>query len=156
MVLKNKDIRKNRIYFQSISDGLNTDSAYFTFKNSGSKTLLDVRTDNIYSESIRRKVNIPNINNINDNEFFHYVFTIKSDTSGNEIKMYINNSTTGSNKESLGTSLSGTLRQSNLIGTQKITYTLSYQKVFVSLVQQQIYHYHGHCIEKHPMQQKKY
>jgi hypothetical protein len=124
MVLKNKDITRNSIYFQSISDGLNSDSAHFTFKNNGSKTLLNVRTDKI-SESTQRSVNIPNttgdnINNINDNEFFHYVFTIKSETNDdNEIKIYINHSTTSSNTASLDTSLSGALRQSNLIGTQK-------------------------------------
>ena len=124
MVLKNKDITRNSIYFQSISDGLNSDSAHFTFKNNGSKTLLNVRTDKT-SESTQRSVNIPNttgdnINNINDNEFFHYVFTIKSETNDdNEIKIYINNSTTSSNTASLDTSLSGVLRQSNLIGTQK-------------------------------------
>ena len=70
MVLKNKDITRNSIYFQSISDGLNSDSAHFTFKNNGSKTLLNVRTDKI-SESTQRSVNIPNttgdnINTIND------------------------------------------------------------------------------------------
>lgn len=118
IVLKNIDTNRNSIYFQSISDISNNDSAHFTFKNNNYKTLLKVRTDN-NTVSTQRIVNISNTaGNINENDFFHYVFTIESEAT-DEIKMYINNSTTDSNKESLGTSLSGTLRQSNLIGTQK-------------------------------------
>jgi len=118
MVLKNKDITRNTNYFQSISDISNNDSAHFTFKNNGSKTLLNVRTGNT-TESTQRGVNIPNTGNINNNEFFHYVFTIKSETITNEIKIYINHSTSNSNPIFLDKSLSGTLRESNLIGTQK-------------------------------------
>ena len=119
IVLKNIDTNRDSIYFQSISDISNNDSAHFTFKNNNYKTLLNVRTDN--NTIPQRSVNISNtVGNINENEFFHYVFTIKSETNDdNEIKIYINNSTTSSNTASLDTSLSGALRQSNLIGTQK-------------------------------------
>ena len=118
MVLKNIDTSRNTIYFQSISDISNSDSAYFTFKNNGSKTLLNVRTDN--NTIPQRSVNISNtVGNINENEFFHYVFTIKSETITNKIKIYINHSNSKSKEITLYKSLSGTLRQSNLIGTLK-------------------------------------
>ena len=131
IVLKNKHITRNSIYFQSISVGLNSNSAHFTFTNKKKKnnnsyqTVLNVRTDKISEGGILKSVNIPNttddnINNINENDFFHYVFTIDSETTNdNEIKIYINHSTTNSNTESLGKILSDAYRQSNLIGTQK-------------------------------------
>ena len=123
MVLKNIDTNRNSIYFQSISDISNNDSAHFTFKNNFkddvSKTLLNVRTDN-NTVSTQRSVNIFNtVGNINENDFFHYVFTIKSETNTNEIKIYVNHSATSSNTVYLDKSLSGTLRESNLIGTRK-------------------------------------
>jgi len=119
IVLKNIDTDRNTIYFQSISDISNNDSAHFTFKNNGSKTLLNVRTDN-NTVSTQRSVNISNTaGNINENDFFHYVFTIKSETNTNEIKIYVNHSATSINTASLDKSLSGTLRESNLVGTQK-------------------------------------
>ena len=123
IVLKNIDTNRNSIYFQSISDISNNDSAHFTFKNNFkddvSKTLLNVRTDN-NTVSTQRSVNIFNtVGNINENDFFHYVFTIKSETNTNEIKIYVNHSATSSNTVYLDKSLSGTLRESNLIGTRK-------------------------------------
>jgi len=123
MVIKNKDLSKKAIYFQSISDVSNNDSAYFTFRNNdSSKTILEARTDSkSLPDVVKKSVNIPiSVSNINTDDFFHYVFTIKSADISGEIKIYINHDEARVNKEvSFGKSLSGTLRESNLIGTQK-------------------------------------
>ena len=142
MVIKNTDLSRNVIYFQTIRDvagEANNESAFITCKyNSGTRLLL--RTDsksNINNVYTQRKA-IPTTNAVTDStQFYHYIFTISHTTGNSSIKVFINGVEQIEKTNDLVKQLSTTLRQSNLLGTQKnqsgATYlkgTVKYLKIY--------------------------
>lgn len=127
MVIKNDDLSRNSLYFQTIQgpDVSNNKSAFITFKYHGTiqkqrstddQTKLLVRTD-AASIAPQRKVLIDH--SLNTTSFFHYVCTVFYSTSGSRIRLFIDGNQEGENTDNLNRSLNDTIRQSNLIGTQK-------------------------------------
>ena len=139
MVIKNTDLNRQSIYFQTIRDvdnESNNDSAFITAKyNDDTMLLVRPTTKNITGWS-QRKIQ-DSSDNINNTDFFHYVFTIKYNPGDSSIKIFINGVEKGKNTNTLIQELSNTLRQSNLIGCQKnpvgSTYlngTVKYLKIY--------------------------
>jgi hypothetical protein len=121
MVLKNEDLSRNAIYFQTIRDvegEVNNDSAYITCKYN-TKTKLMVRTDNRTNSGYSQKTASVSNNQIDNTNFFHYIFTLSYASGNSSIKIFINGVERAENTAGLTSQLTNTLRQSNLIGTQK-------------------------------------
>lgn len=136
MVIKNTELNKNTIYFQTIGDVSNNDSAFVTAKFNNN-TRLTVRTSS-YDESGYNFRNVSDsTNNVNNTDFFHYVFTVSYSSENSSIKIFINGVEKGENISDLTQELTSTLRESNLIGCQKnplgTTYlkgTVKYLKIY--------------------------
>ena len=122
LALKNLDRTRNSIYFQSIRDvegESNSESAFVTCKFS-SKTKISVRTDKTSEITYNFKTaSESSSTQINNNDEYHYIFSINYSASSSSTKIFINGESVGQNTSDLEKSLSNTVRQSNLIGTQK-------------------------------------
>lgn len=126
IVLKNAKTGRNGVlYFQTIrdvQDEVNNDSAVLSCKyNQSGKVAFLARTDEKSSNGVSYdyKKAITNADTINNTDFFHYTYTLSyTDNSNNSINLYVNGSKEASNT-GLQLPLSNTVRQSNLIGTQK-------------------------------------
>ena len=121
MVLKNEDLSRNAIYFQTIRDvegEINNDSAFVTCKYDNLTKLL-VRTDNRTNAGYSYKTASVASNQIDNTNFYHYIFTISYESGNSSIKIFINGVERAENTAGLTSQLTNTLRQSNLIGTQK-------------------------------------
>tara|TARA_B110001469_G_C9638499_1_gene320581 strand:+ start:750 stop:2402 length:1653 start_codon:yes stop_codon:yes gene_type:complete len=122
MVIKNNDLTRDSIYFQTIRDvesETNIESAFLTCKFSN-KTKFIVRTDTKESVSYQQKTTSETNNTIiiNNNEQ-HYLFYLHYIDSSSKIQIYINGNLKGNKEIDLIKQLSNTLRQSNIIGSQK-------------------------------------
>tara|TARA_B110000037_G_C17098988_1_gene497205 strand:- start:544 stop:2094 length:1551 start_codon:yes stop_codon:yes gene_type:complete len=121
MVIKNIDLTRDTVYFQTIRDvenEQNNDSAFITCKYS-SVTKLLVRTDTNINSGYNFRTASVQSNQINNTNFFHYIFTIKYDSGTSSLKIFINGTQQIENTANLTSQLINTLRQSNLFGTQK-------------------------------------
>ena len=141
MVIKNTDLSRNVIYFQTIRDlegELNNESAFITCKYN-SVTRLLLRTDGKSNTGVnytQRKI-IFHESVIDNNNFYHYIFTISYSNENSSIKIFINGDLQMEKTVDLEKQLSNAERQSNLIGTQKnpigATYlkgTVKYLKIY--------------------------
>ena len=121
IVIKNEDLSRNAIYFQTIRDvegETNNDSAFITCKYQTNTKLL-VRTDNRTNSGYSHKTASVASNQIDNTNFYHYIFTISHASGNSSIKIFINGIERAENTAGLTSQLTNTLRQSNLIGTQK-------------------------------------
>jgi hypothetical protein len=121
IVVKNEDLSRNAIYFQTIRDvegETNNDSAFVTCKYNSS-TKLSVRTDNRTNAGYSQKTASVASNQIDNTSFYHYIFTISYVSGNSSLKIFINGVEKVENTAGLTSQLTNTLRQSNLIGTQK-------------------------------------
>ena len=80
MVIKNTDLTRDVLYFQTIRDvegEINNDSAFITFKFSNTPKLL-VRTDNRTDSGYNYRTTTDPSNQINNTDFFHYKYSLNS------------------------------------------------------------------------------
>ena len=133
MVVKNNDLSRQSLYFQTIRDQeteINNDSAFISCKYNSNKMNLLLRTDSLTSGAADYRVEGTNNpkwrtanssdSSITSNSFMHYIFTISYISETSNMKIFINGSQSGTTQTAdLKTQLSNTLRQCNFIGTQK-------------------------------------
>ena len=130
MVIKNTDLTRDVLYFQTIRDisgELNNESAFISCKYKN-KTKILVRTDSVSNIGYNFRTASNLTNNINNNDFFHYIFTISHNSNNSSLKIFINGIKKGENTTDLIEKLTDTFRQSNLIGTQKDSLNSIYLK----------------------------
>lgn len=133
MVVKNTDLSRQSLYFQTIRDQeteINNDSAFISCKYNSNKMNLLLRTDSLTSGAADYRVEGTNNpkwrtansgdSSITSNSFMHYIFTISYISGTSNMKIFINGTQSGTTQTAdLKTQLSNTLRQCNFIGTQK-------------------------------------
>ena len=138
MVIKNLDTSRNVMYFQTIRDDVenNNDSAFISFKYDDTPKLL-VRTNSVSEVGYNWRKAYVSTPEINNTDFFHYVFTISYDSHVSSLKICVNGLEKAEQTANLSEVLNNTFRQSNLIGTQKnstgATYlngTVKYIKIY--------------------------
>ena len=129
MVLKNVDLTRKSLYFQSMKENIetNNDSAFISIKfnkNNEAVNLL-VRPDIRDNVSYNWRTASSSNNSISNNDsFYHYIFTIEynDEADSSELKIYINGSQNGTTQTSnIEKKLTNDIRQSNYIGTQRTT-----------------------------------